>query len=368
MPSEAQTRVQLVCLVILAGAALGAALYWLRPVLIPFMLALFVALAISPLVEWQTRYLRFPQPLALLSTGLLVVLVFAGLAMLLTASVNQLAASAEAYEVQLNLLFDRLTAALPDALQRRLPQEEWRKLISLPASTVGPLLALTTNAFLGLVSQGLGARAFVLILLICGGGWSRQEQGMLGEVVSRVRRYLVVTVAISGATGALVAVILSALGVPLALVFGLLAFLLNFVPNVGSVIATLLPLPVVIISPEVSSSAAILAIAIPGTAQFIIGYGIAPKVLGDSLDLHPVVILLALIFWSTLWGLVGMLLATPITASIKILLERFETTRVVAEVMAGRWEEPQPASPARRPGSEPTCGGSARDVPRRGAG
>ena len=137
-------------------------------------------------------------------------------------------------------------------------------------------------------------------------------------------------------TGFLVGLILYLLGVDLALVFGFLAFLLNFIPSIGSIIATLLPLPIILVSPDASWTIAVLAIALPGTVQLVIGNIITPKVLGDSLDLHPIVILMALIFWGVLWGIVGMLLATPMTAVLKILLERYELTRPVARVMAGR--------------------------------
>ena len=90
------------------------------------------------------------------------------------------------------------------------------------------------------------------------------------------------------------------------------------------------------VSPEVTPLVAVLAIAIPGAIQLTIGNFIAPKIMGDSLDLHPVTILLALMVWGMIWGIVGMLLATPITAVMKILFERLELTRPVGALLAGR--------------------------------
>ena len=87
-------------------------------------------------------------------------------------------------------------------------------------------------------------------------------------------------------------------------------------------------------------------IGLPAALQFVVGNVITPKVMGDSLDLHSVTILLALMVWGSLWGVVGMLLATPITAVMRMLLERLETTRPVARLMAGSFEPPgEPASP-----------------------
>jgi AI-2 transport protein TqsA len=122
-------------------------------------------------------------------------------------------------------------------------------------------------------------------------------------------------------------------------VFGFLAFLLNFIPTIGAVVATLLPVPVIVLSPDLSVATQVLAVAIPAAIQAVIGSFIQPKVLGRSFGLHPVSILLALIFFGMIWGLVGAFLATPITAVIKIVLERIPATRFVAALLAGTYGE-----------------------------
>jgi AI-2 transport protein TqsA len=118
--------------------------------------------------------------------------------------------------------------------------------------------------------------------------------------------------------------------------FGFLAFLLNFIPTVGSIIATLLPLPVVLLSPELSVTTKILALAVPAALQIVLGNAIQPKVLGNALDLHPIVILISLIFWSMIWGVAGAFLATPMTAVLRIVLERIPATKPLSEILAGR--------------------------------
>jgi AI-2 transport protein TqsA len=117
--------------------------------------------------------------------------------------------------------------------------------------------------------------------------------------------------------------------------FGLLTFLLNFIPNVGSFISILLPVPIVCLSPNFTTLQAVAAIGIPAIIQFAIGNFIQPKLMGEHMRLHPVVILMALIFWGTLWGVVGAFLAVPITSMIRIACERHPFTRPVAELMAG---------------------------------
>ena len=173
--------------------------------------------------------------------------------------------------------------------------------------------------------------------------------GAWGEMEDRIRSYLVTMTLLSGVTGALVGAVLSIMGVPAAVLFGLLTFLLNFIPNVGSFIATILPIPMVVLASNFTWPQALMAILIPGAIQFFIGNFIQPKMMGNHMQLHPVVILMALIFWGTLWGVIGAFLAVPITSIIRIACDRHPLTRPVANLMAGRLdalrEEPIVASP-----------------------
>jgi AI-2 transport protein TqsA len=156
------------------------------------------------------------------------------------------------------------------------------------------------------------------------------------EAERQTKKYLLIKTSVSATTGVLTGAILYMLGVDLAIVFGLLAFLLNFIPSLGSIIATLLPLPIVLLAPQATPLAMFLAIALPGSVQFTIGNIIEPKLMGRGLDLHPITVLMVLIFWGILWGPIGMILSVPITAVIKIVLGRHESTRPVADVLAGR--------------------------------
>ena len=165
--------------------------------------------------------------------------------------------------------------------------------------------------------------------------YSHQAQIPTGRKAKlyQLRLALVTKGIISAATGTLVWAVLAFLGVDLALVFGLFAFLFNFIPSIGSIIATVLPLPVVIASPILSPTEVVLAIAIPGAIQFTVGNIVEPKVMGSSLDMHPVVILMALMFWGMIWGIVGMILAVPLTVVIKIVMEQIEVTAPLARLM-----------------------------------
>ena len=332
MSQTADRRIQTTCLVILATVAVGAMLWWLQAVLVPFVLSLFIALGLAPLIEYSTTRLRMPRWTAVLLTLLLAITVLTLAGILFVTSAQRLAANAPMYQAQVRTLIDSALANFPLDEFGVNPNE----VVRLPLNAISTVAVAITNAIVSLVSQGTIVLIFLMFLLL--GGSARQEPagGTWGEVEKRVQRYIVFKFVISAFTGTLVGIILAVLGVDLAMAFGLMALLLNFIPSVGSIIATLLPLPVVLVSADMSPLTMVLAIVLPGAVQMGIGNIVEPMVMGDELDLHPVTILLALMIWGTLWGVVGMLLATPITAVMKILFERGERTRPIANLLAGR--------------------------------
>jgi len=112
-------------------------------------------------------------------------------------------------------------------------------------------------------------------------------------------------------TALLVGLVLWALGLHMAWLFAFLVFLLCYIPNIGSIIATLLPIPVAVTQFSDNPAMIVAAVVIPGTIHLTIGNLVAPKLEGRGLELHPVTVLLALAFWGLLWGIVGMVLAIP---------------------------------------------------------
>ena len=246
-----------------------------------------------------------------------------------------MSANVEVYQEQFRALMDWTVDALPlDEMGINL-EEIGSVLIQRSNQAVTHVATGVVGSFMSVLSNGLLVLIF-LVFLLAGSASSPVASGLWGEVQSRIQRFLLTKFLVSAVTGLLVGVILAVLDVNFALAFGLLAFMLNFIPSIGSAIATLLPLPVVLLDPELGPLAKTLAIVLPGAVQFSVGNVIEPKIMGQSLDLHPVTILLALIFFGMMWGIVGMFLATPVTAVLKILLERLDLTAPVAGLMAGR--------------------------------
>ncbi|MBQ7568317.1 AI-2E family transporter, partial [bacterium] len=129
---------------------------------------------------------------------------------------------------------------------------------------------------------------------------------------------------------------LAAIGVKMAAVIALLAFAFNFVPNVGPIVATLTPVPVMLLSGQSSITELLLAVLLPGLIHFVVGHLVEPKVMGSNLELDPVVILLGLMLAELMWGPVGMLLAMPLMVVARILLDQTAETRPLVNLLSGR--------------------------------
>lgn len=336
---QREIRIQTVCLLIICAVAIGVALFMLRTVMIPFVLAIFSALGLSPLIVFQRRYLHLPNPVAILTTFIIGFVVLSLLGGLISISLRQLSDNIEVYQQQINQLLDRvMTMAEGYGVD---PVTLFDSVSGLPVKSVSVVLANLTKGIFDILSQGLLVMLFLFFLLLGGSKKAGPSRGVLGEIELRIQRYIMAKTIVSAATGGIVGGILAFLGVDLALVFGLFAFLLNFIPSLGSIIATLLPLPVVLVDPTSTLTTVVLALVLPGVSQFLIGSLIEPKVVGGSLNLHPATILISLIVWGMIWGIVGMFLAIPLTAVMQIFFERFEHTAPIAELLAGRLDRLQ---------------------------
>lgn len=336
-PPITEQRIQTLSLLVLAAAAVALVLYWLQAVLVPFVLAVFIALGLAPLINVLTGRARLPRWLAVVVTLLVAVAILGLVGFLITVSANRLAANASTYQAQVRMVIDGFFARVPLGQYGVDPGE----ILRLPLQAISTVAVAIANAIVTLVSQGVLVLIFLGFLLAGGAERTGSRSGIWGDAASSVKRYIVAKFLLSALTGLMVGLILGVLGIELAMVFGLMAFLLNFIPTIGSIVATLLPLPVVLVS-DVSGLTMVMAIALPGAIQVTIGSIIEPKVMGGELDLHPITVLLGLMIWGALWGIVGMLLAAPITAVMKILFEKGELTRPVANLFAGRFDDLHP--------------------------
>ena len=328
---EGEFRIWTICLMILAAVAVAGTLSYTRPVMIPFVLAIFASYIAQPVVELLVLKLRLPKSVALALTLLTGVILMSLIFLLLSSAVSSLISSADLYRVRiLNLANDLVSTAESHGF----PVDRSQILQGIRDLPFFDFLGKAAGHIASFASTFILVVVFVFFIL-SGRKTTAPRKGLEQEIHLKITRYLVIRTLTSTLTGILVGGILSLLGVDLALLFGVLTFLLNFIPTLGSIIATLLPIPIALLQME-SLIDVFWVIAIPGTLQFLIGTILEPRLLGQSLDLHPVTLVLSLIFWGLIWGTAGAFLAVPITAILKIVLERFPKTRVVGALLAGR--------------------------------
>ncbi len=323
-------RTESVSLIILTVIAVGFALYFMRPVLLPVLFALFLYLCLTPLIDFQMRTLRMPYVLALITTAVIGTLLLLSIIAIAGSAVARMAADVNTYQQQLNMLVERLSNVIP---LERFGGHEASNYLQMSQSSVSGFATAAIYELSSLLSNSVFVVILAVFILLSRG--SQRRDGLIADLETHVRRYISGTVLLSALTGLSVGITLALLGVRFTLVFGLFAFLLNFIPVIGPVLATLLPLPIVLLSPELSFTAKALALAIPAVIQFVMGQIVSPRVIGRSLALHPVTVLLFLLFFQMIWGVGGAFMATPIAAVVKIVFEHFRATQPLAKLLAG---------------------------------
>ncbi|MDR3108532.1 MAG: AI-2E family transporter [Planctomycetaceae bacterium] len=162
-------------------------------------------------------------------------------------------------------------------------------------------------------------------------GGNGQTGEHIKQIAANVWKYTVIKGLISMAVGGATWIFLLIVGVEYALLWGILAFFLNFIPNIGSIIASVPPILLAWI--DLGLGTAVLVTGGLVAINFAIGYGVEPKFLGDGLGLSALIVLLSLIFWGWLLGPVGMFLSAPLTMIVKIVLQAYERTKWVAVLL-----------------------------------
>jgi AI-2 transport protein TqsA len=318
-------------LMVLATVALAGALVYTRDVMIPFVLAIFITAAVAPLVDYLVTRWRFPNWIAVLITLLLVLGVLTLLGVVLIAAVQAIVNAAREYSKQVVAMTERLFAWFNahhiQVDQARITTDLEDRLPGVITQTAGTVSAIISHGFLVV---------FFVVFLLVGRHEHHRRNDIYSDVESTIRGYITTATAISALTSVLVGMVLWLLGLHMAWLFAFLVFLLCYIPNIGSIVATVLPLPVAVTQFHDNPWMILSVVAIPGAIHMTIGNFIAPKMMGRGLELHPVTVLLALAFWGLLWGVVGMVLAMPIVATLRIVLSRFSTTRPIANLLAGQ--------------------------------
>lgn len=304
-----------------------------QAIVVPTLMAFFLALIAESPVAWLHKK-GLPRILAILLvvTGIALALVVIGI--LLGASIQDLADRAPEYQQRLRDQIDSLLAGSGSspvgtdlaAILNKISPDTSFSLASNILSSVSNLFSKTFLIVFMVIFMLLEVPTFVAKIDLLGG-----SHGTVVSVAKSVRGYLGIKTLTSLATGVLVTLWLTFLGIEFAILWGLLAFLLNFVPTVGSILAAV---PAVLLALIANGPTSALLVAVGYVLiNTIIGNLVEPRIMGQGLGLSTLVVFLSLVLWGWVLGPVGMLLSVPLTATLKIMLESSEATRTFAVLL-----------------------------------
>ena len=328
---------------LLTAAALVIVIAGMRAaadILMPFLLALFIAVICAPVYQGMRRR-HVPTALAVIAVLLLMVgavLIIVGVVeRAITGLSGRLPAYQATFLTSTDHLWDWLEGfgvEVPENTLREYfnPQVLLRYLGTI-AGTLGDFLTtmfivVIVAIFVLLEGSALPAKVRDLPVL------SQDTWNRLQQVAADVRRYMFLKTVMSLLTGALVALWLLVLKVDFPILLGVLAFALNYIPAIGSIVAAVPGILLAFV--EFGLGTSVLAAAGYVVINVGVSNGIEPRYLGDGLGLSPLVVILSVLLWGWVLGPMGMLLSVPLTMSVKIALESDEGTQWLAILMSGR--------------------------------
>ena len=348
-PTTPATRVQQSLFQLAALIVIVAGMKLASEIVVPFFLAIFIAVVAGGPIGWLEQR-KVPLWLAILLVLSALVVAFAGLGALIGQSVTQFLAQLDFYQHRVA----ELSHAALRLLSRIGVHFDGGALADyLNPGEIMQLVGATLRGFGGVLSNGFLILLTVVFMLLEAASFPQKLRQTLRDpehslphferFTSTVNRYMAIKTSISLVMGVIVALLLMLLGVDFPLLWGLLTFLLNYVPNIGGIIAAVPPVLLALI--QLGTGTALIAAGGILAVHMVLGNWLEPRYMGHGLGLSTLVVFLSLVFWGWVLGPVGMLLSVPLTMTVKIALEVNPTTHWLAVLLGQPDESVEPVSP-----------------------
>jgi len=318
--------------------------------LLPFILGIVLWYLVDSLAETfqQPRLLgfRLPRPLALVAaicaTGGLLLVVGRTIGRNVTAVI----AVAPNYEARLERLIDQgarlmgveQVPTINELFNRISLTDTLRDIAAATASVVSIAGIVLIYAGFLFVEQRHFRRK--LTLMFRDRGQQDQLHGVLDQIDRDIRIYIRIKTTLAAITSVLAYLVMAWVGVDFAGFWAVLVFFFYYIPTVGSILAILAPALLTLVQFDHLTPFLIVLLVI-GPIQIVMANAIEPAVMGRSLNLSPLVVIVSLLVWGTMWGVVGMFLCVPIMVVLLIVLAHFETTRPVAVLLSANGDIPE---------------------------
>lgn len=319
----------------------------LSNLLVPLAFALFLAVLFQPIVSLLRKKLSLNM--SVIVTTLLFISVFFGLGALFFGAIKSLVENSDQISAQVSQTIAPWINTLSGYLGQEVEVADLQEMLSsfIPMED----LVSASGSFLGSIS-GMAAELLMVILYFAGllgaisqldsmieyllRGRNQASTSQAAETFSRiidsVSIYIKVKTIVSMLTGIGIGLVCWIFGIRYALAWGFLAFALNYIPYIGSLIAIVPPLLISAMNADSVSQVLILFVALE-SIQLIMGNAVEPKLMGSSLSINTVTVLFGFVFWAYMWGTAGMLLAVPLTFLIKVTMENISGAEILVRLM-----------------------------------
>jgi predicted PurR-regulated permease PerM len=311
-----------------------AGVIYAKSIITPFLLAVFISIICEQPVSWLEKR-RLPRWLALIIVIFGLIFLFSGFAFLIGDTVSSFSGNLSQYESKLSGISDSFVQFLNDK-GIKIPQDQIfnlvqpAKILEFTAGALNKLINMMGNTFLILL--------IILFTLMEFGSFSVKARAILigsdksisyfSTILQNIRHYLGIKTLICLLTAILIYVALLIIGVDYPLLWALIAGLMNYIPNIGSIIAAVPAVLFALI--QLGLGGAVWTLGSFMLVNNVLGNFVEPRIMGKGLGLSTLVVFLSLIFWGFIFGTVGMFLSVPFTMTIKIILEQNEKTKWLA--------------------------------------
>lgn len=339
-------------------AAIFALLFFGKSLLIPFVIAILIWYIINTVSHYIGEYKLvkkfLPNWAKTALSALIIVFVLTLVGTLIADNAKQMAFALPRYQKNVGHLFERIGDSFPSV----------REVLDLesPIKLRESLKPLTDNInFADIISNllntlsGMAGNTFLILIYVMFLFFEQavfpkkikalfpqeeryeQLQKILTDINEAIRAYLSVKLTVSLITAISSYAVMAIMGLDFAFFWAFLIFLLNFIPNIGSLIATIFPALLALIQFDTLKPFVVILVCV-GAIQLIVGNLIEPRMMGSSLNISSLVVILALSLWGALWGVAGMILCVPITVIMMIIFAHFPSTRPIAILLSEKGE------------------------------
>jgi AI-2 transport protein TqsA len=327
--SEKSPVVTIAALIIIIAGVIYA-----KSIITPFLLALFISIICAQPIAWLEEK-RFPRWLALVIVIFGLILLFSGFAFMIGGTLSSFSGNVSKYESTLTTIISSFIQFLNEK-GLNITQDQIStlfqpaKILEFTATALNQLFSMMGNTFLIFL--------IILFILMEFGSFFIKAKAILSgsdksisyvsTILQNIRHYLAIKTMVCLAIGTLIYLALLIIGVDYPLLWALIAAMMNYIPNIGSIIATI---PAVLFAlVQLGLGGAVWTLVLFMVIHNILGNFLEPRIMGRGLGLSTLVVFLSLLFWGFILGPVGMFLSVPFTMTIKIILEQNERTRWIA--------------------------------------